>query len=133
VSFKKGLIANRHAHGFGGNPISGTKETFDLAKRDLTHKPPAPDMSAQDAMLAQQREQQATLDSEENRRRKRLLSAAQGARAYRGSPLFRAPPSNTAGASAAAVPAFIARPGAGGAAGAGGGSAGSFVRRSFLM
>jgi hypothetical protein len=67
-------------------------------------KPKAPkvDTSAQDALLAQQRVQNAALDDEENRRRKRLLAAATGTRAYTGSPMFRRAPSNTAGAASAA-------------------------------
>lgn len=46
---------------------------------------------------AMQRTQSAKLDATENDRRKRLLSAAEGIRAYSGSPLFRGRPSNTAG------------------------------------
>jgi hypothetical protein len=55
------------------------------------------DTSAQDAALAMQRVQQAQLDEEENRRRKRFLSAATGLRAFAGSALFRRAPSNTPG------------------------------------
>lgn len=51
-----------------------------------------------------QKEQSAKLDTQENERRKRLLSAAQGVRAYSGSPLFRQAPGNTSGASVAASP-----------------------------
>jgi hypothetical protein len=112
------------------NPVKGSvnavkhgKELFGLGK------PAAPDTSAQDQLLAQQKEQQAALDDEENRRRKKLLASAQGARAYRGSPLFRAPPSNSAGG-AAPVAAVVGRAGS---AGSGGAAAGSYVRRSFLL
>lgn len=51
---------------------------------------------------ASQRLQSAQLDKQENERRKRLLSAAQGVRAFRGSALFRGAPTNKAGSSAPA-------------------------------
>jgi hypothetical protein len=56
-----------------------------------------PDLSAQEAMLEQQAIMRAQLDEEENRKRKRLLSAAQGIRSYRGSIFSRSGPSNTSG------------------------------------
>jgi len=46
---------------------------------------------------AMQKTTSAKLDAQENDRRKRLLNAAEGVRAYGGSPLFRSRPSNTAG------------------------------------
>lgn len=59
----------------------------------------------------------AKLDSEENARRKRLLSVAEGVRGYTGSPLFRARPSNTAGGNTTSdaparsnAPAFVPKP-----------------------
>lgn len=86
-------------------------------------KKPKVDTSAQDAIAAQQRIDAAELDSEENRRRKRLLSAAMGVRAFTGSPLFRAAPANTAGRAAAAAAAVggasAAGPGGSGYTGAG--------------
>lgn len=51
-------------------------------------KTPGP-TDAQLALEYRQREESAVLDKEENERRKRLLSAMQGARAFRGSALFR--------------------------------------------
>jgi hypothetical protein len=53
--------------------------------------------AAQKALEASQLLQTTKLDATENDRRKRLLSAAQGVRDYRGSPVSRAAPSNTAG------------------------------------
>jgi hypothetical protein len=44
----------------------------------------------------------AKLDAQENERRKRLLTAQTGVRAYRGSPLFRANMGDTAGTGASA-------------------------------
>lgn len=70
-----------------------TMKTLGLSK-------PKVDTSAQDEIAEQQRLMQADLDEEENRKRKQLLSAAQGIRAYSGSPLFRAAPSNKAGRAA---------------------------------
>lgn len=64
-----------------------------------------------------QKQQSATLDATENDRRKRLLNAAEGIRAYSGSPLFRARPSNTAGTNTTSdapvrsnAPAFVPTP-----------------------
>jgi hypothetical protein len=94
-------------------PFSKGKQK--LFKGALGLKKPKVDTSAQDEALEQQRLQMARLDEEENRRRKRLFSAAQGVRAYRGSPLFRAAPGDTAGVGAAvarAVGAASARAGA---------------------
>lgn len=108
MSVKKSLKAGVTA---AYNPIKGTKMSADIVKRDLKHKIPEADTSAQDALLEQQRLQAAALDEEENRRRKKLLSAAQGTRAFRGSSMFRAKPSNTAGAAAQ-----VAAAAAGGAA-----------------
>lgn len=93
---------------------------------------PTVDTSAQDQLLAQQNLDRAKLDEEENRRRKRLFSAAQGARAYRGSPLFRSAPSNTSGGGAAAPAVAATRAGSTGAVG-GGGPSGGYARRSFLL
>ena len=52
---------------------------------------------------AQQKLDSAQLDKQENERRKRLLSAAQGIRAFRGAAIFRGRPSNTAGKSSASA------------------------------
>ena len=61
-------------------------------------KPKAPKPTeAQKQLEASQVLQMTKLDAQENERRKRLLSAAQGVRAYRGSPVFRSSPSDTAG------------------------------------
>lgn len=64
---------------------------------------PKVDTSAQDALAMQQRVAQAGLDATENRKRKQMLSAATGVRGYRGSSMFRAAPSNTAGTAPAAI------------------------------
>jgi hypothetical protein len=53
--------------------------------------------TAQLELEEQQRVQSAQLDAEENRRRKRFLSAQQGIRAFRGASLLRALPGNTSG------------------------------------
>lgn len=63
-------------------------------------KTPKP-TETQKALEKEQVIQTAQLSQQENERRKRLLSAQQGVRAYTGSALFRAAPSNTAGASVA--------------------------------
>lgn len=56
------------------------------------------------ALESDQRVQSAELSKIENQRRKRLLSAMQGTRAFRGSALFRAKPGNRAGDGAVAAP-----------------------------
>lgn len=77
--------------------------------------PKAPQPTAdQLALEASQREMSAKLDAQENERRKRLLNAAQGIRAYTGSPLFRSAPSNTAAGPVAAVAQAAAAAGGGG-------------------
>ncbi len=68
---------------------------------------PEVDTSSQDAILEQQRLDSAKINDEENKRRKRLLSAAQGVRSYRGSVFSRASPSNTAGASSGSSSAAV--------------------------
>lgn len=66
-------------------------------------KPKAPQPTAEQLALERsQREQLTTLDAQENERRKRLLAAQQGARAFRGSALFRS--SQEASALRAGVP-----------------------------
>lgn len=82
------------------------KEELGQMKRDFQHKPPAGDNAAQEEMLEQQRLAQAGLDEEENRRRKRFLSAAQGIRAYTGSSMFRAKPADRAGVAASSSSAI---------------------------
>jgi hypothetical protein len=62
----------------------------------MTPKMPG-ETQAEADLRARQAEDSAELDEEENRRIKRLLSASRGTRAYRGSPMFRARPSNSAG------------------------------------
>ncbi|MEY4760638.1 MAG: hypothetical protein RLZZ200_494, partial [Pseudomonadota bacterium] len=69
-------------------------------------KAPKP-TAAQAAMEASQLAEVSRLDAEENKRRKRLLAAAQGVRVYTGSPLMRAPASNTAGTAAVPTSAAI--------------------------
>lgn len=76
--------------------LKATKKNLGLSK-------PKADTSAQDAIAEQQKLAQAELDAEENRKRKQMLSSATGIRAYRGSPLFRAAPANTAGRAATAA------------------------------
>lgn len=64
------------------------------------------------AVEQQQRTDQATLDKQENERRKRLLAATQGLRMFRGSATSRTLPSNTASAQAApASPGNLFSPG----------------------
>lgn len=64
----------------------------------MTSSPKQPAITQDQLDLeAMQKTASAKLDAQENDRRKRLLSAAEGVRAYGGSPLFRARPSNTAG------------------------------------
>lgn len=65
---------------------------------------PTPEQLAAEAM---QRQQAATLDAQENQRRKRLLGAAQGVRAFRGSALFRQGPRNASADPAAPAAAPI--------------------------
>lgn len=70
----------------------------------LTKKPGDPGPTdAQLALEAQQREASARLDAEENRRRKRLLAASQGIRAFRGSALMRPAAGNSSGTAPAAA------------------------------
>lgn len=64
------------------------------------------------ALEQQQRVDQATLDKQENERRKRLFAATQGLRMFRGSAASRTLPSNTATAQAApASPGNLFSPG----------------------
>lgn len=100
---------------------------FSKWKQDsLMGAPKKADTSEQDAMLAQQRTQAATLDEEENRKRKQFLSNAQGLRSYRGSIFTRSNPSNTAAVpsavSAAAASAIAAAAGGRGYSSRGAGS-----------
>lgn len=61
-------------------------------------KPKAPKPTQAQLDLEQsQRVASAQLDKQENERRKRLLAAAQGLRAYRGAPIARSAPGNRAG------------------------------------
>lgn len=61
--------------------------------------PKAPKPTAEQLALEKmQADTLANLNNEENRRRKRLLLAAEGARAYNGSPLVRRAPSDKPGA-----------------------------------
>jgi hypothetical protein len=98
------------------DPVGGTKDTIAVATRDLKHKKPKIDTTAQDEAMEQAKLAQAKLDEEENRRRKRLFGAASGARAFKGSAMFRARAGNTAGASASASSSSSAAPRVGGAA-----------------
>ena len=60
--------------------------------------PKAPQTTPEQLALEKlQTEQLANLDTQENLRRKRLFRAVQGIRAFRGAPILRAPPSDTAG------------------------------------
>lgn len=64
----------------------------------MTSSPKQPAITQDQLDLeAMQKQTSAKLDATENDRRKRLLNAAEGVRAYGGSPLFRPRPSNTAG------------------------------------
>lgn len=58
----------------------------------------------QTELETQQANQQATLDQQENDRRKRLLQATQGTRVFRGSALSTAAGTNTASNAAASGP-----------------------------
>ena len=69
-------------------------------------KPKAPKPTAeQKALEKDQIVQMSQLNQQENERRKRLLAAQQGIRAYTGSALFRAAPGDRAGGPAVAPPA----------------------------
>lgn len=88
-------------------PFSKGKQ--DMLKKKLLPAKPKVDTTAQDAALTQQRLEQAELDDEENRKRKRLLAAAVGPRAFTGSPLFRRAPGDRAGsAPGASTPRAVA-------------------------
>lgn len=113
------------------NPISkknlltgGLENVYRSIKDPLdAMKPPkAPGQTPEQAAYERlQTESLANLDAEENKRRKRLLLNVQGVRAYTGSPITRAAPSNTAGQGAAVA----GRGGGGGGQwGAGGGASG---------
>lgn len=67
-----------------------------------TPKAPAPTQQQLD-LEKLQAQQTAQLDTEENRRRKRLLAAQTGIRAFRGSALMRPAGGNSAGTAPAAV------------------------------
>lgn len=95
---------------FKGDATPFSKDKQKMFKGALGLNKPKPDTSAQEEALAAQRLQQAELDSEENRRRKRLLAAATGARAFTGSPLFRATPGNTATAAVGTATGGTVRP-----------------------
>lgn len=93
-------------------------------------KPKAPKPTAeQKALEKQQVEQLAQLNAQENERRKRLLAAQQGVRAFAGSALTRGAPSNTAGG-----PAVPASGGGGGNYGGGNyGGYGGFALNTSLI
>jgi hypothetical protein len=86
--------------------------------------PPQP-TQAQVESENQQLQASALLDQQENERRKRLLNAAAGVRAFAGSAIGRAAPSNTSagGPSATQIGSFVT-PVTGGTAPRGGGSGG---------
>lgn len=94
----------------------------------MTSSPKQPAITQDQLDLeAMQKTTSAKLDAQENDRRKRLLNAAEGVRAYGGSPLFRARPSNTAGGNTTSdaparstAPAFV--PSGGGRTGSGTGN-----------
>lgn len=85
-----------------GNAGNALKSGFGLDK-------PKVDTSAQDAQLERQRLEEAKLDEQENRRRKRLLAAATGVRSFTGSPLLRAAPGNRAGSVGANISRAVGR------------------------
>lgn len=103
---------------------------------------PTPEQLALEKLQA---EQLANLDTQENERRKRLFRAVQGIRAFRGAPILRAAPSDTAGKANAAVfagqnssgaAATTARGGAGYGVGSGvaaGGGWGGSIGRGVLV
>jgi hypothetical protein len=89
------------------DPVGGTKDSFAVLKDDWgdvtgktaakARQKKADEEAAQ--LRAEQAKQLAELNSLENDRIKKLLySGRVGLRGYRGGPLFRARPSNTAGA-----------------------------------
>lgn len=83
-------------------------------------KKKAPKPTAEQQQIQRQQLIQLTeLDDDENRRRKQLLSNAAGIRAFKGSALTRAAPSNSAGGTR--TPAFAA-PRSSGAGASNGGS-----------
>lgn len=90
-------------------------------------KPKAP---AEDPSTIALRERQVAdlskLDEDENRRLKTLMTATRGSRMFRGSPVTRARPSNTAGTRSGSMFAppgggLFAGPGSGGGGGSGSG------------
>lgn len=107
-----------------------------------TPKAPKP-TPEQLALEKLQTEQLANLDTQENERRKRLFRAVQGIRAFRGAPILRAAPSDTAGTANPAVfagqngaAATTARGGAGYGVGSGvaaGGGWGGSIGRGVLV
>ena len=106
----------------GRNKYDPVDNALHKGMTKLFGKPKPPGVTQDQLDLeAMQKEQVAKLDAAENERRKRLLNAAQGIRAYAGSPIFRAGPSDTAGAAPAAI---VAPRGGGAGAGAGAGNYG---------
>jgi len=95
---------------------------------DAAEKSAKNDKAMQEAIMARQQEELANLNDEENARIKKMLVGGRyGLRGYRGSPLFRMAPSNTAG-----------RGGAGGYSGggtavSGGGSQAAYGRTGGLL
>lgn len=82
----------------------------------------APKPSPEQVQIQKQQLIQLTeLDEEENKRRKQLLNNAAGLRAFKGSVLTRASPSNTAGRAPAPINTSPGTP-SGGAGGPAGGS-----------
>lgn len=83
---------------------------------------------------AQQLQASALLDQQENERRKRLLNAAAGVRAFAGSAITRAAPSDTANGIVAGAPSasqsgsFVTATGGGAARGGGSGGGNASVK-----
>ncbi len=87
------------------NPVGAAKDSFVAIKGAIKPDlPQAPgETPEQAAMRAQQAEMLAKLNDEQNRKLKRLLSAASGMRAFRGSALSRGTPGNRAGTGIASL------------------------------
>lgn len=90
MSFKKPkLTAAGVLTGIGPGAPTPTAQLKNGSAKLTADKVSTEPTEAQLALEAQQREDSAKLDAQENERRKRLLSAMQGVRAFSGSSIFR--------------------------------------------
>jgi hypothetical protein len=87
------------------------------------------DQALQQQILARQQEDLANLNDQENSRIKKMLVGGRyGTRGYRGSPLFRLAPGNSAGRGAGGGGGAAAGGGGGGTAASGGGAQANYGR-----